>query len=47
MIVILFIVFFVLWALSLLPAAAPYNASGWLAWICVGLLAVSLFHGHL
>ena len=44
---ILFVVFFVLWLVSLFPQASnrlgPYG--GWLPWICVGLLAwrVGLF----
>jgi len=41
---ILFILFFVLWLVSLFPQASNRLGSygGWLPWICVGLLALRI-----
>ena len=39
---VLFIVFFVLWLATIFPQTAPWSGpySGFLPWICVGLLAL-------
>ncbi len=44
MLTILFVIFFILWAVSMIPGVDSRigGGSGWFAWICVGLLALHI-----